>query len=194
MAHPQTPHDPQPYPLGLRLAGRRVLVVGGGAVATRRVPALLDAGRRRGAGRARADPGAARPRRRRPAAAGRRAGSSRPTWTAPGWCRSPSTTRSPPPRSAPPPTSAGSSAYAPTTGTAATAWTPAVTRHGPVTVAVLGGGDPRRAMAVRDAVRDLLRRRRHPSAAAGAQRCPLTRWRPQRGGWRWSAPGRATRS
>ncbi|MFF5175105.1 uroporphyrinogen-III C-methyltransferase [Micromonospora sp. NPDC000089] len=39
---------------------------------------------------------------------------------------------------------------------AATAWTPAVTRHGPVTVAVLGGGDPRRAMTVRDAVRDLL--------------------------------------
>jgi uroporphyrin-III C-methyltransferase/precorrin-2 dehydrogenase/sirohydrochlorin ferrochelatase len=39
---------------------------------------------------------------------------------------------------------------------AATAWTPAVTRHGPVTVAVLGGGDPRRAVAVRDAIRDLL--------------------------------------
>jgi uroporphyrin-III C-methyltransferase/precorrin-2 dehydrogenase/sirohydrochlorin ferrochelatase len=36
---------------------------------------------------------------------------------------------------------------------AATAWTPAVTRHGPVTVAVLGGGDPRRAVAVRDSVR-----------------------------------------
>ncbi|MGH3257248.1 MAG: uroporphyrinogen-III C-methyltransferase [Streptosporangiaceae bacterium] len=33
-----------PYLLGLRLAGRRVLVVGGGALATRRVPALLDAG------------------------------------------------------------------------------------------------------------------------------------------------------
>ena len=33
-----------PYPLGLRLEGRRVLVVGGGAVATRRIPALLDAG------------------------------------------------------------------------------------------------------------------------------------------------------
>ena len=32
------------YPLALRLDGRRVLVVGGGAVATRRVPALLDAG------------------------------------------------------------------------------------------------------------------------------------------------------
>jgi uroporphyrin-III C-methyltransferase/precorrin-2 dehydrogenase/sirohydrochlorin ferrochelatase len=37
---------------------------------------------------------------------------------------------------------------------AATAWTPAVTRHGPVTVAVTAGGDPRRAMAVRDAIRD----------------------------------------
>ncbi|HET8682816.1 MAG TPA: uroporphyrinogen-III C-methyltransferase, partial [Micromonosporaceae bacterium] len=39
---------------------------------------------------------------------------------------------------------------------AATAWTPAVTRHGPVTVAVLGGGDPRLAMAVRDRIRTLL--------------------------------------
>jgi uroporphyrin-III C-methyltransferase/precorrin-2 dehydrogenase/sirohydrochlorin ferrochelatase len=33
-----------PYLLGLRLSGRRVVVVGGGAVATRRIPALLDAG------------------------------------------------------------------------------------------------------------------------------------------------------
>ena len=32
------------YLLGLRLGGRRVVVVGGGAVATRRIPALLDAG------------------------------------------------------------------------------------------------------------------------------------------------------
>jgi uroporphyrin-III C-methyltransferase / precorrin-2 dehydrogenase / sirohydrochlorin ferrochelatase len=32
------------YLLGLRLHGRRVVVVGGGAVATRRIPALLDAG------------------------------------------------------------------------------------------------------------------------------------------------------
>ena len=35
--------DAQPYLLGLRLAGRRVVVAGGGAVAARRVPALLDA-------------------------------------------------------------------------------------------------------------------------------------------------------
>ena len=33
-----------PYLLGLRLAGRRVVVVGGGGVASRRVPSLLDAG------------------------------------------------------------------------------------------------------------------------------------------------------
>ena len=39
------PSDPDqlPYPVGLRLSGRRVLVVGGGQVAARRVPALLDA-------------------------------------------------------------------------------------------------------------------------------------------------------
>ena len=36
--------DDQPYLLGLRLSGRRVVVAGGGAVAGRRVPALLDAG------------------------------------------------------------------------------------------------------------------------------------------------------
>ena len=33
-----------PYLLGFRLEGRLVVVVGGGAVASRRVPALLDAG------------------------------------------------------------------------------------------------------------------------------------------------------
>ena len=33
-----------PVPAGLRLDGRRVVVVGGGAVASRRIPALLDAG------------------------------------------------------------------------------------------------------------------------------------------------------
>ena len=32
------------YPAGLRLAGRRVVVVGGGHVAQRRVPALLAVG------------------------------------------------------------------------------------------------------------------------------------------------------
>jgi uroporphyrin-III C-methyltransferase / precorrin-2 dehydrogenase / sirohydrochlorin ferrochelatase len=36
--------DHAPYLLGLRLAGRRVTIIGGGAVATRRVPVLLDSG------------------------------------------------------------------------------------------------------------------------------------------------------
>jgi len=39
---------------------------------------------------------------------------------------------------------------------AATAWTPAVTRHGQVTVAVTDDGDRRRAMAVRDLVANAL--------------------------------------
>src|SRR5262249_14720740 len=36
--------DPAPCLLALRLAGRRVTIIGGGAVAARRIPALLDAG------------------------------------------------------------------------------------------------------------------------------------------------------
>src|SRR3954452_9885464 len=36
--------DFPPYPAGLRLAGRRVLVVGGGHVAQRRIPRLISAG------------------------------------------------------------------------------------------------------------------------------------------------------
>src|SRR5258708_36840754 len=36
--------DNAPYLLALRLAGRRATIVGGGAVAARRIPALLDSG------------------------------------------------------------------------------------------------------------------------------------------------------
>ncbi|MFG3599376.1 uroporphyrinogen-III C-methyltransferase [Micromonospora chersina] len=160
-----------PYPLGLRLAGRRVVVVGGGAVATRRVPALLDAGadvllvapELTPALRAHVDAGRLRwePRRfvlddldgawlvqvavddRVAAAAVSAAAAERRIFCVRADDRD-----------------------------AATAWTPAVTRHGPVTVAVLGGGDPRRAMSVRDAVRELLAARAgEPAsveAAAGA--------------------------
>ncbi|MGC4744698.1 uroporphyrinogen-III C-methyltransferase [Micromonospora sp. DT201] len=160
-----------PYPLGLRLDGRRVVVVGGGAVATRRVPALLDAGadvllvapELTPALRARADAG-------------------RLHWV--------------PRRFAPedldgawlvqvaiddPIAAASVSAVAAERRifcvraddrTAATAWTPAVTRHGPVTVAVFGGGDPRRAMTVRDAIRDLLAVRLVPNGTAPTQSMP----------------------
>ncbi|MFI2666747.1 uroporphyrinogen-III C-methyltransferase [Micromonospora carbonacea] len=152
---------PNPYPLGLRLAGRRVVVVGGGAVATRRVPALLDAGadvllvspELTPALRAHVDAGRLHwePRRFAPddldgawlvqaavddpvaAAAVSAAAAERRIFCVRADDRA-----------------------------AATAWTPAVTRHGPVTVAVLGGGDPRRAMTVRDAIRTLLGARKGP--------------------------------
>ncbi|MFI6331961.1 uroporphyrinogen-III C-methyltransferase [Micromonospora chersina] len=160
-----------PYPLGLRLAGRRVVVVGGGAVATRRVPALLDAGadvllvapELTPALRAHVEAGRLRwePRRFVPddldgawlvqvavddrvaAAAASAAAAERRIFCVRADDRA-----------------------------AATAWTPAVTRHGPVTVAVLGGGDPRRAMSVRDAVRELLAARAGEPTAAGAAGAP----------------------
>lgn len=160
--------EPSPYPLGLRLAGRRVVVVGGGTVATRRVPALLDAGadvllvspELTPALRAHADAGRLRwePRRfavddldgawlvqvavddRAAAAAVSAAAAERRIFCVRADDRA-----------------------------AASAWTPAVTRHGPVTVAVLGGGDPHRAMAVRDAVRTLLSARRGPLSTHSAE-------------------------
>ena len=143
------------YPLGLKLDGLRVLVVGGGTVATRRVPALLDAGalvalvspRLTPALRAHADAGRITWLERRfepsdvdgvwlvqvavddPAAAAAVSAAARERRV---FCVRADDRH------------------------AATAWTPAVTRQGPVTVAVLGGGDPLRSMAVRDAIRERL--------------------------------------
>ncbi|MET7705077.1 uroporphyrinogen-III C-methyltransferase [Micromonospora sp. NPDC005413] len=150
-----------PYPLGLRLDGRRVVVVGGGAVATRRVPALLDAGadvllvapELTPALRARADAGRLRwvPRRFAPE-------DLDGAWLVQVAIDDPAAAES---------VSVAAAerrifCVRADDRTAATAWTPAVTRHGPVTVAVLGGGDPRRAMSVRDAIRDLLAAREGP--------------------------------
>ncbi|HET8662517.1 MAG TPA: uroporphyrinogen-III C-methyltransferase [Micromonosporaceae bacterium] len=160
------------YPLALRLGGRRVLVVGGGAVATRRVPALLDAGAQvvlvspvvTPALRALAQAGRLEwvPRRFEPAdldgawlvqvavddrAAAERVSAAAETRRV--FCVRADDRH------------------------AATAWTPAVTRHGPVTVAVLGGGDPRRAMAVRDRIRTLL-----DAAGKGVGESPARRSRP----------------
>ncbi len=144
-----------PYPLGLMLAGRRVLVVGGGAVATRRVPALLDAGAEivlvspdiTPALHGLVDAGRLR-------WVARRFESSdvEGAWLVHVAVNDPNA-------------AADVSAAADKRRVfcvraddrhAATAWTPATTRHGPVTVAVTAGGDPRRAMAVRDAIHDLL--------------------------------------
>jgi uroporphyrin-III C-methyltransferase/precorrin-2 dehydrogenase/sirohydrochlorin ferrochelatase len=145
------------YPLGLRLDGLRVLVVGGGAVATRRVPALLDAG---------ADVVLVSPV-LTPALRGL-ADTGRITWLARrfepsdvdgAWLVQVAVDE--------PAAAAAVSAAARERRVfcvraddrhAATAWTPAVVRHGPVTVAVLGGGDPKRAVAVRDSIRDHLAR------------------------------------
>ncbi|MCW2641161.1 MAG: cobA [Dactylosporangium sp.] len=140
------------YPIGLRLEGLRVLVVGGGAVATRRVPALLAAG---------ADVVLVAP--VLTPALHDLATAGRVEWLArrfePGdvdgaWLVQVAVDD---------PTAAAAVSDAARERRvfcvraddryAATAWTPAVTRHGPVTVAVLGGGDPRRAMAVRDGIR-----------------------------------------
>ncbi|MBF9127729.1 uroporphyrinogen-III C-methyltransferase [Plantactinospora sp. S1510] len=143
------------YPLALRLDGRRVLVVGGGAVATRRVPALLEAEARvvvvapelTPALRAHLDAGRLEwvARRFEPADVDG-------AWLVQVAVDDPVAAEA-----------VSDAAFARQVfcvraddRAAATAWTPAVTRYGTVTVAVLGGGDPRRAVAVRDAIRERL--------------------------------------
>ncbi|MEV4351770.1 uroporphyrinogen-III C-methyltransferase [Actinoplanes sp. NPDC049596] len=139
------------YPLGLKLDGRRVLMVGGGAVATRRVPALIAAG----ALVEIVSPELS------PALQGH-VDAGRATWTArrfePGdvegaWLVHVAIDD--------PAAAERVSAVAEEHRVfcvraddreAASAWTPAVTRQGQVTVAVTDSGDRRRAMAVRDLV------------------------------------------
>ena len=143
------------YPLALRLDGRRVLVVGGGAVATRRVPALLDAG----AAIVLVSPSLT-PALRAVRDAGRITWVERrfqPSDVDGAWLVHAALDD----REAAEAVSAAAEerrvfCVRADDRHAASAWTPAVTRHGPVTVAVLGGGDPRRAMEVRDRVRALL--------------------------------------
>lgn len=139
------------YPLALRLEGRRVLVAGGGTVATRRVPALLSAG----ADLVVVSPSLT-PSLRALADAGRLGWVARrfqPSDLDDVWLVQVAVDD--------PAAAAEISGAAERRRVfcvraddrhAASAWTPAVTRHGPVTVAVLGGGDPRRAVAVRDAI------------------------------------------
>jgi uroporphyrin-III C-methyltransferase/precorrin-2 dehydrogenase/sirohydrochlorin ferrochelatase len=141
-----------PYPLGLMLAGRRVLVVGGGTVASRRVPALLDGG----ADIVLVSPEAT-PAMRGLADAGRLRWVARrfqPSDVEGAWLVHVAVDD--------PEAAAEVSLAAEQRRVfcvraddrhAATAWTPATTRHGTLTVAVTAGGDPRRSMAVRDAIR-----------------------------------------
>ncbi|MFJ5831131.1 uroporphyrinogen-III C-methyltransferase [Streptomyces sp. NPDC093089] len=151
-AHPEHPA----YPVGLRLAGRRVVVLGGGQVAQRRLPALIAAG---------ADITLISPSATPSVEAMAEAGEIR--WTkrryedgdlADTWYALVATTD--------PESNAAASAEAERTRTwcvraddaeAATAWTPATGRDAGVTVAVLTGHDPRRSAAVRDAIVEGLR-------------------------------------
>ncbi|QSB13680.1 uroporphyrinogen-III C-methyltransferase [Natronosporangium hydrolyticum] len=140
------------YPLGLRLTGRRVLVVGGGAVATRRVPALLTCG----AQVVLVSP-TLTPALQSLVTAGQLTWLPRrftPDDLAEVWLVQVAIDD---------PAAAAEVSEAAEQRRifcvraddrhAATAWTPAVARHGPVTVAVLGGGNPQRAAGLRDAVR-----------------------------------------
>ncbi|AXG76916.1 uroporphyrinogen-III C-methyltransferase [Streptomyces paludis] len=149
--------DPHPaYPVGLRLAGRRVVVVGGGQVAQRRLPALIAAGAdivlvspsAKPSVEAMATAGEIRWERRR-----YEEGDLDGAWYVLVASSDPDANRT-------------ASAEAERArvwcvrsddAEAATAWTPATGRSDGVTVAVLTGRDPRRSAAVRDAVVEGLR-------------------------------------
>jgi uroporphyrin-III C-methyltransferase/precorrin-2 dehydrogenase/sirohydrochlorin ferrochelatase len=149
-------NDAPAYPVGLRLSGRRVVVLGGGQVAQRRLPSLVSAGAdvvlispsATPSVEAMADAGELRWERRR-----YRAGDLDGAWyvvVATGDAEA----------------NAAASEEAEVRrvwcvrsddADAATAWTPATGRSEGVTVAVLTGRDPRRSAAVRDAVVEGLR-------------------------------------
>jgi uroporphyrin-III C-methyltransferase / precorrin-2 dehydrogenase / sirohydrochlorin ferrochelatase len=144
------------YPSGLRLAGRRVVVVGGGQVAQRRIPALIAAG---------AEVHVVSPA-VTPAIEGL-VGSGEVAWAERGfrdddlvdaWYVIAATDDAEVNQAV----SAGAEArrifcVRSDDATAATAWTPAVGRHAGVTVAVLGNRDPRRSAGVRDEILEGLR-------------------------------------
>ncbi|MGH3713554.1 MAG: uroporphyrinogen-III C-methyltransferase [Micromonosporaceae bacterium] len=143
------------YPLGLRLDGRRVLVVGGGGVAGRRVPALLAAGADVLLVAPEVGPGL-----EGLAEAGRISWQRRqfvPSDVDGAWLVLAAASDHD--------VNAAALAAADAQrifcvraddATAATAWTPAVTRHERLTVAVLAGGDPRRSAGLRDAIAERL--------------------------------------
>ncbi|NYJ01336.1 uroporphyrin-III C-methyltransferase/precorrin-2 dehydrogenase/sirohydrochlorin ferrochelatase [Nocardioides thalensis] len=148
--------DFPPYPSGLQLAGRRVVVVGGGSVAQRRVPQLIASG---------ADvhvvsPGVT------PAIEGL-VGSGEITWHARGfedadldgaWYVVAATDeRAVNDRVSTLCEDLRIFCVRSDDATQGSAWTPAVGRHAGVTVAVLGDRDPRRSVQVRDEILEGLR-------------------------------------
>ncbi|MBS2535268.1 uroporphyrinogen-III C-methyltransferase [Catenulispora sp. NF23] len=149
--------DPNPvYPAALRLAGRRAVVVGGGVVAQRRVLGLLDARadvlvvapEATPAVEALADGGEIRWERRP-----YRDGDLADAWYAVAAADDPAV------NAAVARAAEAGRVFCSRADSAddSSAWTPAVGRHDGVTVAVIGGGDPRRAVDVRDGVLEGLR-------------------------------------
>lgn len=144
------------YPTGLRLEGRRVVVVGGGHVAQRRVPALLAAGARVTV----VSPSVT------PAVEGLITGGE-VAWEARGFEPSDlddawyavAATDDPAVNETVSTAAEERRVFCVRSddATRATAWTPAVGRAAGVTVAVHGDRDPRRSVAVRDQVLDGLR-------------------------------------
>jgi uroporphyrin-III C-methyltransferase/precorrin-2 dehydrogenase/sirohydrochlorin ferrochelatase len=163
------------YPLGLRLAGRRVLVAGGGTVAQRRVPGLLEVGAEVVLVSPEVTPmleGLVKAGRLRWEQREYRDGDVDGAWLVI------VATDDPTVNAAIAETADSQRIWCVRTddATASPAWTPAVGRHDGVTVSVHGGGDPRRAAAVRDGVIEAL--------AAGTLDAP--RFRPAHEG---SIPG-----
>jgi uroporphyrin-III C-methyltransferase / precorrin-2 dehydrogenase / sirohydrochlorin ferrochelatase len=148
-------HEHPPYPAGLFLDGRRVVVVGGGHVAQRRVPGLLVSG---------ADVLVVSPE-VRPALEGMARGGEI-TWRKGRFENSDlvdawyviAATDDPAVNDRITQEAERLRIFCVRSDDArqATAWTPAVGRHGDVTIAVLGKRTPRRSAALRDAVVDAL--------------------------------------
>jgi uroporphyrin-III C-methyltransferase/precorrin-2 dehydrogenase/sirohydrochlorin ferrochelatase len=148
--------DLPPYPSGLRLAGRRVLVVGGGTVAQRRVPHLIAAG---------ADVHLVSPE-VTPAIEGL-VGSGEITWherrfedadlDAAWYVIAVTDDLAVNDRVSELAEQQRVFCVRSDDGTRGTAWTPAVGRHAGVTVAVLGNREPRRSAAIRDEIVEGLR-------------------------------------
>ena len=159
-----------PYLLGLRLAGRRVLVVGGGGVASRRIPALLDAGAEVllvSPKVAASLEGLAAAGRIRWAARGYQPGDCAGAWLICACTDDPAVNAA-----------VAAAAEAQRTwyvraddATESAAWTPASGRAGDVRVGVLSG-DPRHSAAIRDAVVTGLQSGRLPGGYGGAGRPP----------------------
>lgn len=148
--------QPDPYLVGLRVAGRRVVVVGGGAVAQRRVPGLLAAG----AAVVVVSP-AITPTLEPLVTDGSIAWHARAyadgdldgAWYALAVTDAPEVNA----RVVADAEDRRVFCVRADDGRSGTAVTPATGRQGPVSVAVLGGGDPRRAVAVRDGVVEAMR-------------------------------------